>query len=80
MAQGTLSFLDEKEREPGNKFAWNGTLTLQWTPRVRKWSQMYKLHAHFHFRLSHTSHGADHDFYQDSCTSSTVNIYELKQL
>ena len=41
---------------------------------------MYKPHADFHFRLSHTSHGEDHDFYQDSYHSSTVNIYELKQL
>ena len=40
---------------------------------------MDKPHADFHFRLSHTSDGEDHDFYQDSCTSSTVNIYELNK-
>ena len=40
---------------------------------------MDKPHADFHFRLSHTSNGEDHDFYQDSCTSSTVNIYELNK-
>ena len=77
---GYYLFLEEKEREPGNKFAWDGTLTLQWTPRVRKWSQMFKPHADFYFSLSHTSHREDHDFYQDSCHSSTVNIYALKQL
>ena len=84
LMSGVLSlsslFLEEREREPGNKFAWDGTLTLQWTPRVRKWSQMDKPHADFYSSLSHTSHREDHDFYQDSRTSSTVNIYALKQL
>ena len=55
-------------------------LDITMNPKGKEMAQMYKLHADFHFRLSHTSRGADHDFYQDSCTSSTVNIYELKQL
>ena len=41
---------------------------------------MDKPHADFYSSLSHTSHGEDHDFYQDSCHSSTVNIYAPEQL
>ena len=81
MAYVTLSSL--KKREETWKQVCVGRnldITMNAKGNARKWSQMYKPHADFYLSLSPTSHGEDHDFNQDSCTSSTVSIYAPKQL